>query len=207
MSKLPDAYFEARSTEIRDAAMRVFVRKGINGSTMQEIAGEAGLSAGALYRYFDGKEQLVRAVFEDCREQNRALFDSVRTTSSSPFDAFFAVGRAVWDEFNEPGIRDQYAVRLAATVAASRPDDPLQGEMRDMHAEVLGRIKLAIEQIKAAGELGNDVDADATALTILSCVLGLRMLFVEFDGQIDTEGVYEILGKMLRGLVSAQEEV
>lgn len=187
--------------------MRVFVRKGIAGSTMQGIAAEAGLSAGAIYRYFEGKEQLVRAVFEQCREENRELFDAVRTTGESPFDAFFAVGRAVWDEFNQPGIRDQYAVRLAAAVVASRPEDPLNHEIRDVHIDVLERIRQSIEAIQAAGELPDDVDADAMALMILSCVLGLRMLFVEFDGGINTEGVYEILGKMLRGLVSAQEEV
>jgi AcrR family transcriptional regulator len=207
MSRVPGAYVEARTTEIRDAAMRVFVRKGINSSTMQDIASEAGLSAGAIYRYFDGKEQLVRAVFEHCREQNRELFEAVRTPGGSPFEGFFAVGRAVWDEFKEPGIRDQYAVRLAATVVASRPDDPLQLEMRGMHGEVLEQIAQFVEQIKATGEFPEDVDADSLALTMLSCVQGLRMLFVEFDGEINTEGVYDMLGRMLRGLRPTQEEV
>lgn len=206
MSKVPQTYVEARTTEIRDAAMRVFVRKGINGSTMQEIAAEAGLSAGAIYRYFEGKDELVRAVFEHCREQNRELFEAVRAPDGSPFDAFFAVGRAVWDEFNEPGIRDEYAVRLAATVIASRPDDPLQLEMRGMHAEVLEQITQFVQQIKASGGFPEDIDADALALTVLSCVQGLRMLFVEFDGEIDTEGVYEVLGRMLRGLRPIREE-
>jgi AcrR family transcriptional regulator len=204
---MPRAYLEARATSIRDAAMRVFVRKGINGTTMQEIAAECGMSAGAIYRYFEGKDQLVRAVFEHCREENRALFDDVRTEAGSPLDALFAVGRAVWDEFREPGIRDQYAVRLAATLVGSRADDPLGAEMREMHNDVLNRIHEFIRQIQDAGELRRDIDADALALTILSCVQGLRMLFVEFDRELNTEGVYEVLGEMLRGLRPVQEEV
>jgi AcrR family transcriptional regulator len=204
---MPSGYVEARTTEIRDAAMRVFVRKGINGSTMQEIAAEAGLSAGAIYRYFESKDQLVLAVFERCREENRELFDAMEHASGSPFDAFFDVGRAVWDEFKQPGIRDEYAVRLAASAMASRPDDPLQAEMQAIHTEVVQRIGHAIRLVQAAGELPQDIDADSLALTILSCVLGLRMLFVEFDGEVNTEGVYEMLARMMRGFAPAQEEV
>jgi AcrR family transcriptional regulator len=207
MSRVPSSYLEARTTEIRDAAMRVFVRKGINGSTMQEIAAEAGLSAGAIYRYFNGKDDLVRAVFERCREENREFFEAMARATGSPFEAFFDVGRAVWDEFKQPGIRDEYAVRLAASAMASRPDDPLQAEQQGIHTEVIERIGEAIRQIQAAGELPEDVDAEALALMILSCVLGLRMLFVEFDEGVNTEGVYEVLGRMLRGLAPAQEEV
>ena len=38
MSRVPEAYLEARAQEIRDAAMRVFVRRGVEGATMLEIA-------------------------------------------------------------------------------------------------------------------------------------------------------------------------
>jgi len=206
MSKMPASYLEARATAIRDAAMKVFVRKGINSTTMQDIATECGMSAGAIYRYFDGKEQLVRAVFEHCREENRELFDAAETETRSPLNAFFAVGRTVWDEFQEEGARDQYAVRLAATLVSSRADDPLGSEMRGMHAEVLERLAMSVRQIQAAGELRADIDPEALALTILSCVQGLRMLFVEFDEQINTEGVYEILRQMLLGFRPVQEE-
>jgi hypothetical protein len=89
----------------------------------------------------------------------------------------------------------------------SRADDPLGAEMRVMHTEVIERIALSIRQIQAAGEIRKDIDADALALTILSCVQGLRVLFLEFDQEIDTEGVYEVLSRMLEGFRPAQEEV
>ncbi|MBX7110440.1 MAG: TetR/AcrR family transcriptional regulator [Dehalococcoidia bacterium] len=206
MSRMPGAYLEARTTEIRDAAMRVFVRKGINAATMQDIASEAGMSAGAIYRYFESKDQLVQAVFEYCREENRALFEDRRPEGASLLEAFVGVGRTVWDEFGEPGARDRFAVRLAATLAGSREDDPLGGEMRRMHTDVLDRIESFVRQIQDAGELRRDIDPHALALTILSAVQGLRMLFVEFDEQIETEGVLEILNRMLRGFMPVREE-
>lgn len=206
MSKMPDGYLEARTTEIRDAAMRVFVRKGINATTMQDIASEAGLSAGALYRYFEGKEQLVRAVFEYCREENRALFEEAPSDIGSPLNSLFAVGRVVWDEFRQAGVGDRYAVQLAVTLGGGGRDDRLTAETRGTHADVLERLAALVRQAQVAGELANDIDADALALTILSCVQGLQMFFVEFDEEMNTEGVYNVLGRMLRGLAPAQKE-
>ncbi len=203
---MPGSYLEARTIEIRDAAMRVFVRKGITASTMQDIATEAGMSAGAIYRYFESKDQLVQAVFDYCREENRSLFEDGLADGQSALDAFFGVGRRVWDEFQEAGARDRFAVRLAATLAGSREDDPLGVEMQRMHTDVLERIEDSIRQIQETGDMRKDVDAEALALTVLSCVQGLRMLFVEFDEKVNTEGVYEVLTMMLRGFMPVRKE-
>lgn len=53
----------------------MFVRKGIDGTTMHDIAAEAGISAGAIYRYYPIKAQLLQAIFRHSIEQNRLLFD------------------------------------------------------------------------------------------------------------------------------------
>lgn len=47
------------------AAERAFARGGYRPTTMGQIADEAGLSAGNLYRYFPGKEALFHAVVDD----------------------------------------------------------------------------------------------------------------------------------------------
>jgi len=43
-------------------ALEVFGERGLHGATMVEIAKRAGLTGGALYRYFDSKESLFKAV-------------------------------------------------------------------------------------------------------------------------------------------------
>ena len=47
-----------RRREILNAARTLFRTKGYNGTTMEEIAREAELSPGALYLYFNNKEEL-----------------------------------------------------------------------------------------------------------------------------------------------------
>jgi TetR/AcrR family acrAB operon transcriptional repressor len=45
-----------------DGALRCFDRKGIAGSTLEDIAGEARVTKGALYWHFTGKAAIVRAM-------------------------------------------------------------------------------------------------------------------------------------------------
>ena len=45
-----------------EAAARVFAREGYAGASVEEVAGEAGFSTGALYSNFSGKEELFLAL-------------------------------------------------------------------------------------------------------------------------------------------------
>src|SRR6185436_16954516 len=47
-------------TRILDAAMRVFAEKGYHDSTIADVVRESGLSVGAIYTYFSGKDELIR---------------------------------------------------------------------------------------------------------------------------------------------------
>ena len=64
MPKVSDEYREAKRTEIVAAAMRAFVRKGFQATSMADIIAESGLSAGAIYGHFAGKSDLILAVAE-----------------------------------------------------------------------------------------------------------------------------------------------
>jgi AcrR family transcriptional regulator len=50
--------------EILESTTRAFARKGFHGTSIDEVAQEAGLSPSSLYRYFGGKEDLYRAVVD-----------------------------------------------------------------------------------------------------------------------------------------------
>lgn len=65
MPKVSQQYRDARRAEILDAARRCFLRTGFHGTSMQDLFAEAGLSSGAVYRYFDSKEDMIVALAED----------------------------------------------------------------------------------------------------------------------------------------------
>jgi AcrR family transcriptional regulator len=54
---------------ILDAAYAMVARMGVRRTTFEDVAAKAGLSRQTLYRYFDGKDDLIGAVME--READR----------------------------------------------------------------------------------------------------------------------------------------
>jgi AcrR family transcriptional regulator len=63
--------------DILKAASRAFARRGFHGTTMEEVAREAGCSTSSLYTYFRGKEDLYRSLlvavhdeFEETRRES-----------------------------------------------------------------------------------------------------------------------------------------
>jgi AcrR family transcriptional regulator len=74
----------ARQELILNAAQKVFLAKGFEQTTIEDIAEQAELSKGTLYLYFKSKEDLYVAVFlnglEHTYQQISALRDDFRTT-------------------------------------------------------------------------------------------------------------------------------
>lgn len=54
-----------RPSEIISAALDLFVEHGFSATRLQDVAQSAGVAKGTLYRYFDDKEALFRAVVEE----------------------------------------------------------------------------------------------------------------------------------------------
>ncbi len=72
---------KVRRKQIVDAARTVFAVKGFNGATTKEIAREAGIAEGTIYRYFKTKKELLLAVVSD-----RALDEFATKIQNLPWD-------------------------------------------------------------------------------------------------------------------------
>ena len=62
MPKVSDAHRAARREQILDAAIRCVGREGFHRTTMAHVIAESGLSSGAVYGYFKGKPDIIKAI-------------------------------------------------------------------------------------------------------------------------------------------------
>ncbi len=139
MPKVSQEYRDERRAHILAAARRCFVRDGFHQTSMQDLVSEAGLSSGAVYRYFPGKNAMIEALAEQnldevitvlqqslatgvsAGEAMAAVLEHVRTRHTE--DDFAAVAVLVWSE----------ALRNAALAARLR--DSLDTAARALTAQ------------------------------------------------------------------------
>src|SRR5688500_13180579 len=81
-----------RQSRILDAAEHCFVRSGFHRTTMQDVAAEAGMSPGNLYRYFRSKDAIAIGLAERDRSRVNADFTALMDASDL-MASFAALGR------------------------------------------------------------------------------------------------------------------
>ncbi len=67
---------KARRDALRTAGLKLFLERGVDQVTIDDIAKEAGTAKGNFYRYFSDKAELVETVLEPLEDQVRAAMDS-----------------------------------------------------------------------------------------------------------------------------------
>ena len=71
---------------ILDAAIRVFAEKGFAGSRVADVARAAGVADGTIYLYFDSKDALLIAIFEEKMELIIAVAEAELTKIENPVE-------------------------------------------------------------------------------------------------------------------------
>tara|TARA_B100001079_G_C16378451_1_gene500867 strand:- start:310 stop:903 length:594 start_codon:yes stop_codon:yes gene_type:complete len=97
---------KVRQDLILDGALQVFKSKGIEGSTMDEIALEAGFGKATLYYYFKSKEEVFSAILTNGW---KILWDNLEPVISednkSPRDTFVNILLCISDNVrSRPGL-------------------------------------------------------------------------------------------------------
>src|SRR5260370_32563058 len=92
---------EATSARILDVALDLFRRRGFEQTTMRGIAAEAGVSLGSAYYYFESKEDLVMAFYEQAIEAMAPRMEAALADTTS-FEERIAAIMAVKFEYFQP---------------------------------------------------------------------------------------------------------
>lgn len=105
MPKVSPEYMRARRDQIAHAALQEFSARGIHSTSMANIISASGLSAGAIYTHFTGKDDIIEYV---ARSTVQGLLSRFRETiASSPppsqEELLHAVGAGVRGSEVTPG--------------------------------------------------------------------------------------------------------
>jgi TetR/AcrR family transcriptional repressor of uid operon len=71
-----------RPTQILDAAVACFAKRGFHQASMHDISAEAGISVGLIYRYFQNKEAVIAAMADRHKKEIHEILERARQAPS-----------------------------------------------------------------------------------------------------------------------------
>ncbi|MBB5790652.1 TetR/AcrR family transcriptional regulator [Jiangella mangrovi] len=189
MPRVSEAHLAARRQQILEAAWRCFARQGFHATSMQDVFAESGLSAGAVYRYFPSKADLVRTTAEGIAGIADDVFLEMLATDPVPPPAA-ALRRTLvhLTEVTSGDEIDRTKIALHVWAEAVR-DTEIRGIVTTIADRLVGRWRQLAERWLEAGHLPPGADPDHVARTMYGVMVGLviqRHLFgVTTDDYVD----------------------
>lgn len=195
MPRVSDEHLERRRQQILDAARVCFLRKGFHLTSMQDVFAESGLSAGAVYRYFKSKNEIIHAIATEKQSGAVKLLEEIIKEDPLPpfeeiIERFFAFVQAILDEDG--------ALRVAPQVWAEALHDPVyQAIIAELFAGVRSRWTELARRMRDAGRLPEDADPEAFGATMMCTMPGFvlqRMLIGDLDARTMRAGFHALAG-------------
>lgn len=197
MPKVAPAYLEERRRSIIVAATRVFSRKGVEAATMAEVADEAGITAGAIYRYFPGKSELVDCCISEVAAPILGQWMEEPPRGPSPLMDLHNLAEATFGILNDPLEQEHTLMNLEAIISLRRANDG-EGlvEFTAKDDEVAAGIARWIAAAQETGEVGRDLDPALLARALMSLYWGARIAKL-LDEDADTDGELTEIRKLI----------
>jgi AcrR family transcriptional regulator len=88
-------------TRIVEAALGLFVRKGVIQTTTKDIAAAAGIAEGTIYRHFESKDELVEYLFVSNYVPLAKKLDAIQRHSATTMRKLETIVRYLYQTFDE----------------------------------------------------------------------------------------------------------
>ncbi|MDT0378479.1 TetR/AcrR family transcriptional regulator [Streptomyces sp. DSM 42041] len=191
-----------RREEILAAAVRVFARRGYAAARIDDVAREAGIAKGSVYLYFDGRESLLHAAFEDVAARSAELLREAAEGDGTAAERLAALVRGAVTELSAD--RDLARVLLDIWAAGRDADSPVDmaAAYRDYRAAVAALLEQAraeqarAEGVSAEGAARAVVTPDAHAAVVVGALEGCLLQWL-FDPAVDPAALAEPLVRLL----------
>jgi AcrR family transcriptional regulator len=161
---------EATRERICEAALLGFAERGVARTSIRDVAGAVGVSAGVVQYHFASKDKLRKAVHEYVISRAAELFDDLPTGESAE-----QIQRELGDRVT--GMAREHPEALLYVARLTADEDPAAFEIFDALVEIAND---QWQRLAAEGILRPDVDFDWAALQAVVLILGSAL----FEGAI-----------------------
>jgi AcrR family transcriptional regulator len=174
MPRITDERRAARREQVLEAARACLQEHGLEAVSMEMIIARSGLSTGAVYSYFKGKDDIINAVVSDgTAAMGRQLAPILKNPDPPPLPEFTEQLLRTIADFGQDkhdGI-DRLLVALHGW-SHSQSDPGLQATTRAAYRTQRELLAGTVRRWQAAGTLDPGADPDGIAQLLQSIILG-----------------------------------
>jgi AcrR family transcriptional regulator len=185
---------EQRVQRFLDAAQVIITEKGSTDFTVQEVVDRSRQSLRSFYQHFDGKHELLLALFEDAL---RRATDQVRAAAqgqASPLDRLRVAVELLFELSRpDPAAHRPLFTDFAPQLLLSHP-----AEVRGAHAPLLALLTELTTEADAAGQLRAGVNPRRAAALTMQTVMFVAQSASVSDNElpvINADEVWEFCAK------------
>jgi AcrR family transcriptional regulator len=157
--------FTDKQIQILEVAEKLFANKGFDGTSIRDIAAEAGVNVAMISYYFKSKENLMQSIFEKSMGSFRVRVESLLKDES--LDSFQKMEILIDDKIN--GIMERqrfYKIMICEQVTNKNPIIvEFVNEMKKKNAEAVNKL---IREGQKKGEYKKGIDV----ILLLSALFG-----------------------------------
>lgn len=197
MPKVSEAHLEARKEQIVSAAFRCFAQKGFHPTTMQDICSAAELSAGALYRYFKSKEEIIQNACGGAEAYDGAAMVEHALDEQGTADALEGLAHAFFARFEDPdaGVYNRATLQLWAEAAVN---EQMSGVFHDRTNPLAVAFSRFVAEAQQRGDFSKNLDPEAVVAAIFALYDGFRVQKT-FREEANTEQYRDVVVALLTG--------
>lgn len=162
-------------SDVVEQAMRVFWKKGYNATSISDITTATGIKRGSLYNAFNGKEDLfLRSLIKYDQEHRKILLDQVEAIDD-PREAIASLFDGIVDD-SLSDLDKKGCLLVNTSLDYSHVDEDVQKVVADAFQELTRFFEKQIRRGQQRGDIPSTLSARSTARTLLSLLIGIRVL-------------------------------
>lgn len=183
-----------RRREIREAALELFVRKGYDGTKIQDIASRAGVSVGTFYLYYRDKKELFMDAVDALIQNVVETLEEAVSQDSDPFRKAIRTARFYLDNYSWFSV---IINQLRGMMVTENPD--ACRKYVSLHKRIADPI---VRELRNAAKRGliRDLDPELLARAVMG-IVEFTAIFLSYDDRYDSgEAVAFIVDLLMNGL-------
>lgn len=203
MPKVSEEHMEARRAQVIAAAIACFAEKGFHKTSMKEICERAMLSPGAVYNYFESKDEIIASVMKSSQYENRSILQKARIVGNNMNDQVELALSGSKKMLK--GLDVQTCIRADIMFAAEALTNAELAELgTENYNSIMEHLLDLTQQWQKKGWINQQLQPEALAQVLFSCVQGLSLQLV-INPKLDLDAYFASVKALFTGQFISSE--